>query len=251
MAAEQAKALIDSMPVAYAVTYMFGTMGSAVVIAVLGPKLLGINLEAACKDYEQKQGGAARNWAAPARRWRRWEVRAFRVAPGGKAVGLRVIEAEALVPDARIFVLRIRRNGKIEEAARGHRAPGRRRRGGRGRPRRAREAARGTGHRGRGSGAAGGAGRGRRRPRQQQGGRRHDAGRTGAAAGDARRVPAEDHARRHRDQHPDPADHHGSTRRPADDRRPHAGHQHRRSSCWVSPIARPTSPTWRSSARSS
>ena len=45
LAADQAKALIDSMPVAYAVTYMFGTMGSAIVIAVLGPKLLGINLE--------------------------------------------------------------------------------------------------------------------------------------------------------------------------------------------------------------
>src|SRR5829696_3615350 len=57
MAVEQAKALIDSMPVAYAVTYMFGTMGSAIVIAVLGPKLLGINLEAACKQYEQQQGG--------------------------------------------------------------------------------------------------------------------------------------------------------------------------------------------------
>src|SRR5437868_2858125 len=57
LAADQAKALIDSMPVAYAVTYMFGTMGSAIVIAVLGPKLLGIDLVAACKDYEQKQGG--------------------------------------------------------------------------------------------------------------------------------------------------------------------------------------------------
>ena len=116
MTAEQAKALIDSMPVAYAVTYMFGTMGSAVVIAVLGPKLLGINLEAACKDYEQKQGGV-KELGGPGTAWRRWEVRAFRVAKGGKAVGLRVLEAEALVPDARIFVLRIRRNGTIEEAA--------------------------------------------------------------------------------------------------------------------------------------
>ena len=115
LAAEQAKALIDSMPVAYAVTYMFGTMGSAIVIAVLGPKLLGINLEAACKDYEQKQGGV-KELGGPGTAWRRWEVRAFRVAPGGKAVGLRVIEAEALVPDARVFVLRIRRNGTIEEA---------------------------------------------------------------------------------------------------------------------------------------
>src|SRR6185312_10247079 len=50
--ADQAKAMIDSMPIAYAVTYMFGTMGSAIVIAVLGPKLLGIDLVAACKDYE-------------------------------------------------------------------------------------------------------------------------------------------------------------------------------------------------------
>jgi putative transport protein len=104
------------MPVAYAVTYMFGTMGSAVIIAVLGPKLLGINLEAACKDYEQKQGGV-KELGGPGTAWRRWEVRAFRVAKGGKAVGLRVLEAEALVPDARIFVLRIRRNGTIEEAA--------------------------------------------------------------------------------------------------------------------------------------
>src|SRR6476661_2508308 len=112
---DQAKALIDSMPVAYAVSYMFGTMGSAIVIAVLGPKLLGINLEAACKDYEQKQGGV-KELGGPGTAWRRWEVRAYRVAAGGKAVGLSVLEAEALVPDARLFVLRIRRNGKIEEA---------------------------------------------------------------------------------------------------------------------------------------
>src|SRR5688572_20790323 len=57
---EQAKAMIDSMPVAYAVTYMFGTMGSAVVIAILGPKLLGINLFEACKDYEEKFGGGGK-----------------------------------------------------------------------------------------------------------------------------------------------------------------------------------------------
>src|SRR3954469_18459680 len=60
MAADQAKALIDSMPIAYAVTYMFGTVGSAIVIAVIGPWLLRINLPAACKDYEEKQGGGAK-----------------------------------------------------------------------------------------------------------------------------------------------------------------------------------------------
>ncbi len=68
MAAEKAKALLDAMPIAYAVTYMFGTVGSALVIALLGPFLLRINLPAACKEYEEKHGGAPRRWAARARR---------------------------------------------------------------------------------------------------------------------------------------------------------------------------------------
>src|SRR5688572_10755537 len=138
LAADQAKALIDSMPVAYAVSYMFGTMGSAVVIAVLGPKLLGINLVAACKDYEEKFGGGSKEVGGPGTAWRRWEVRAYRIPAGGKAVGLsvgdaeaevahaqlsatgtgpQVIQTRARVPSARLFVLRIRRNGAIEEAA--------------------------------------------------------------------------------------------------------------------------------------
>src|SRR6476620_5520736 len=58
LAADQAKNLLDSMPIAYAVTYLFGTVGSAIVIAVLGPALLRINLPAACKDYEATLGGS-------------------------------------------------------------------------------------------------------------------------------------------------------------------------------------------------
>jgi putative transport protein len=116
MGADQAKALLDSMPIAYAVTYMFGTMGSAIVIALLGPKLLGINLPAACKEYEEKHGGTKEMGGAGSA-WHRWELRAFRVRPGGKAAGLRVTEAEALVPNARVFIQRIRRNGAIEEAS--------------------------------------------------------------------------------------------------------------------------------------
>jgi putative transport protein len=115
LAADEAKKLIDSMPVAYAVTYMFGTMGSAIVIALLGPPLLRINLPAACKDYEEKQGGT-KELGGAGTAWHRWEMRAFRVQPGGKVNGLRAIEAEALIPQARVFVQRIRRNGVIEEA---------------------------------------------------------------------------------------------------------------------------------------
>src|SRR6266480_1162764 len=115
LAADQAKNLLNSMPVAYAVTYMFGTVGSAIVIALLGPFLLRFDIAAACKDYEEKQGGT-KELGGAGTAWRRWEVRAFRVQPGARVIGLRAIEAEALLPQARIFVLSIRRNGIIEEA---------------------------------------------------------------------------------------------------------------------------------------
>src|SRR5881394_4466202 len=113
--ADQAKALLDGIPVAYAVTYIFGTVGLAIVLALLGPALLRLDLIAACKDYEEKQGGT-KELGGGGSAWHRWEVRAFRVKPGGPASGLRAIEAEALVPDARVFVLRVRHKGTIEEA---------------------------------------------------------------------------------------------------------------------------------------
>jgi putative transport protein len=114
--AEQAKSYLDSMPIAYAVSYIFGTVGSAIVIALVGPVLLRINLVKACQEYEEKQGGTKELGGAGSA-WHRWVLRAFRVQPGGKAVGLRASEAEGMVPDARVFVLRVRRNGVIEEAS--------------------------------------------------------------------------------------------------------------------------------------
>jgi putative transport protein len=114
--AEQTKGYLDAMPIAYAVSYIFGTVGSAIVIALVGPALLRINLVKACKEYEEKHGGTKEMGGAGSA-WHRWVVRAFRVQPGGKAVGLRATEAEAMVPDARVFVLRVRRNGVIEEAS--------------------------------------------------------------------------------------------------------------------------------------
>src|SRR5436190_5461131 len=114
--ADKSKALLDSMPIAYAVTYMFGTMGSAIVIAVIGPKLLGINLVAACKDYEEKHGGGKKAIGGPGTGWTRWALRAYKVQPGGKAAGLRVAEAEGLVPGARLFNLRPRGGGEILDA---------------------------------------------------------------------------------------------------------------------------------------
>jgi putative transport protein len=117
LAADEAKRLLDAMPIAYAVTYMFGTVGSAIVIAVICPALLRINLPDACRDYEEKfGGGGGKELGGAGSAWHKWVLRAFRIQPAGRVIGLRAIEAEALIPNARLFIQRIRRNGVIQEA---------------------------------------------------------------------------------------------------------------------------------------
>jgi putative transport protein len=112
---EETKKLLDAMPVAYAVTYIFGTIGSAIVLALVGPALLGIDLEAACKRYEEQHGGK-RALGGPGTAWYQFELRAYRIAEDGRAVGKTVQEAEAFLPEERVFIQRIRRGGKIIDA---------------------------------------------------------------------------------------------------------------------------------------
>jgi putative transport protein len=112
---DDAKKLLDAMPVAYAVTYIFGTVGSAIVLALLGPPLLGIDLEAACKRYEERHGGK-KEAGGPGTAWHQFELRAFRIAQGGRTVGKTVHQAEALLPDQRVFIQRIRRGDKMFDA---------------------------------------------------------------------------------------------------------------------------------------
>ena len=111
----EAKKLLDAMPVAYAVTYIFGTVGSAIVLALIGPALLGIDLEAACKRYEEKHGGK-KAVGGPGTAWHQFELRAFRVQERARIVGKTVREAEALLPEERVFIQSIRRREQIMDA---------------------------------------------------------------------------------------------------------------------------------------
>jgi putative transport protein len=113
---DQAKVLLDAMPVAYAVTYIFGTVGSAVIIALLGPALLGINLEAACKQYEEKHGGGNKVTGGPGTAWHQFGLRAFRIREGARIAGKTVQDAELLLPEQRVYVQRIRRGDELIEA---------------------------------------------------------------------------------------------------------------------------------------
>jgi putative transport protein len=112
--AEQAKAYLDAIPIGYAVTYIFGTIGSAIVLAQIGPKLIGVDLPAACAEYEKQMGGGqAGQDPGVFSTYRRVEVRAYRIDTASGLTGKPVHE---LFPGLRIFVERIRRGAEILEA---------------------------------------------------------------------------------------------------------------------------------------
>jgi putative transport protein len=121
LGADQTKAMLDIMPTAYAVTYIFGTVGSAIVIAMLGPILLRINLKKAAKEYEEANGGK-RELGGLGDAWQAYDVRAFQIAPDAKVAGKTVAETEAMLTEAtsaqgnRMYVLKVRRGQTISDA---------------------------------------------------------------------------------------------------------------------------------------
>ncbi|GMG83985.1 aspartate-alanine antiporter [Paralimibaculum aggregatum] len=110
---EEAKAQTNLIPVAYAITYLFGTIGTGWILAFLGPKMLGTNIEEACKRYEREvlKGSASDSNYVSA--WRARELRAYRVREGGAAVGKTRLEMERLAEGERIFIERLRRDGEL------------------------------------------------------------------------------------------------------------------------------------------
>jgi len=105
--------LINHMPVAYAVTYIFGTAGSAWLLATIGPKLLRVDLAAECKKLESKMGGTEAEPGVMTMA-RRFDVRAYRVT-NKNLVNKTVAELEALPKDVRVFILRVRHRGAVVE----------------------------------------------------------------------------------------------------------------------------------------
>jgi putative transport protein len=112
--AAEAKTQADAIPIGYAVTYIFGTIGSAVLLAQLGPKLIGIDLPAACTEYERRLGGGAVGLEPGIfSAYRAIELRAYSIDPGSNLTGRPVRE---LFPGLRIFIERIRRGDHLIEA---------------------------------------------------------------------------------------------------------------------------------------
>ncbi len=112
LSAEQAKTYTDAIPIAYAVTYIFGTIGSAIILAQLGPKLIGVDLAKACADYEAEMGGVAGQDAGVFSAYRNVDVRAYQIT-STEFTGKPVSE---LFPELRLFVERVKRAEKIFDA---------------------------------------------------------------------------------------------------------------------------------------
>lgn len=109
---EATKAELAAIPVAYAICYLFGTIGTGWILAFLGPKLLGVDLAAECARYElQMKGGDANATGATA--WQQHQMRAYRLTAGNAAIGKTVQQAEAGFEGQRLFVENLHRGDKV------------------------------------------------------------------------------------------------------------------------------------------
>ena len=115
LSADKAKALLDQIPVAYAVCYIWGTLGTGMIIAYIGPILIGTNIEDACKDYEAKMGGKPDKDFKSA--WHKLEIRGYRIEPTSQVIGEPVAQAEGLhTSGERVFIERIQRGKELIDA---------------------------------------------------------------------------------------------------------------------------------------
>ncbi|MGF6846118.1 putative transport protein [Chitinophaga sp. W3I9] len=117
VSAEQKAAWINAMPVCYAVTYIFGTAGSAWLLSSIAPMMMGgiEKVRAACKELE-KTMGAGDPTQDPGMRsafipvtFRAYLIDASSIAAGKS---IQQLEAELLQRNHRLFVERIRRKDK-------------------------------------------------------------------------------------------------------------------------------------------
>jgi putative transport protein len=114
LTAAEAKSQSDAIPIGYAVTYIFGTIGSAVLLAQLGPTLIGVDLPAACAEYERSLGGGVVGFEPGVlSAYRAIELRAYAIDSDSHMTGRPVRE---LFPDLRIFVERVRHGDRLIEA---------------------------------------------------------------------------------------------------------------------------------------
>lgn len=117
LSAEEQKKVLDIMPVAYAVTYIFGTAGSAWILARLGPRMLGgiEKVKSACRDLETRMGREESDKPGVMGARREVEFRCYRIENEWFKKGRSVFDLEHFFErqGKRLFVERIRKGKMI------------------------------------------------------------------------------------------------------------------------------------------
>jgi putative transport protein len=106
-------ALLNNIPVAYAVTYLIGTASLVWFIPKIGPKLMGIDLREEGARMQAEMAGADPGLGLISGA-RVFDVRAYRMT-NSSLVNKTVAELEALPKDLRVFIVRVRRGEQIIE----------------------------------------------------------------------------------------------------------------------------------------
>jgi len=108
-------ALLNNIPVAYAVTYLIGAAAVVWFLPTIGPRLMGINLREEGARMQAEVAGSAELGLGVVSASKFFDIRAYRVT-NANLINKTVAELEALPRDVRFFVVRIRHGGEIIEA---------------------------------------------------------------------------------------------------------------------------------------
>ena len=104
ISAQEKAALINNIPVAYAVTYLVGTAFIVWFLPNIGPKLMGVNLKEEAKKLQAKISGSEEPEAGVLSAYQSFGVRAYRVT-NEKLLGKTVAEIEAMPKEFRALHL--------------------------------------------------------------------------------------------------------------------------------------------------
>lgn len=109
------KSMMDFVPVGYAVTYIFGTVGAAFILSTLGPKILGIDLEEESRKIDAEGGSSdvAEGHGVFVPSGSDLEYRSFLL--NDSFVGKTVLDVEKSVSseNVRSFIVRLKRGSEV------------------------------------------------------------------------------------------------------------------------------------------
>ncbi len=112
IAAADKKSMMDFVPVGYAVTYIFGTIGCAFILSTFGPKILGVDLEEESRKLDNSskdnlEGGLATSRAGEL------DYRAYIINDKYAGQTVTSVEKQLTKDGIRLFLVRIKRENNM------------------------------------------------------------------------------------------------------------------------------------------